>query len=37
MADYLEEQNQQHTKATEELIRKADKFFDCLNVVGSVL
>lgn len=31
MADYLEQKNQQHTKATEDFIRKIDKFFDCLN------
>ena len=31
MADYLEFQGHEHTKATEEFIRKVDKFFDCLN------
>lgn len=31
MADYLELQGHEHTKATEYFIRMVDKFFDCLN------
>ena len=37
MADVLQTQGHEHTKATQEFVRIVDQFFDCLNVTQTFI